>query len=387
MAGAGLHGADCNCFGKITLSELKITHQEIEMSPMFVPGPVDVAEEVAQAQAAPMLPHRSAEFEAIFRRAEENSRKLFYTQSRVLISASSGTGLHEAAVRNFVPDDGRLLLCSNGAFGGRWHDVAVTNGKQADKLETEWDRPVTAELVAGKLEERHYDLLCIVHNETSTGMMNPVAEITAAARKASPDTLIAVDAVSSLSGVKLEMDAWGIDFLMTSSQKALALPPGLALAGVSDRAMARAETVRNRGWYFDLVRLEKHRLKDSTPATPAIGLIYALDLQLQRILGEGLENRFARHSAMAACTHAWAENGGFELFAPPGYRSQTVTTIRKAESFDVGALNRFLLERGMRIAGGYGPIKPTTFRIAHMGELKVADMEALFEAIDAFLEN
>ncbi len=355
------------------------------MSPMFVPGPVDVSDEVAQAQTAPMLPHRSAEFEAIFRRAEENSRKLFYTQSRVLISASSGTGLHEAAVRNFVPDDGRLLLCSNGAFGSRWYDVAVTNGKQADKLETEWDRPVTAELVAGKLAERHYDLLCIVHNETSTGMMNPVAEIAAAARKTSPDTLIAVDAVSSLSGAKLEMDAWGIDFLMTSSQKALALPPGLALAGVSDRAMARAETVQNRGWYFDLVRLEKHRLKDSTPATPAIGLIYALDLQLKRILDEGLENRFARHSAMAGCTLAWAVARGFELFAPPGYRSQTVTTIRKAESFDVGALNRFLLERGMRIAGGYGPIKPTTFRIAHMGELQVSDMEALFEAIDLFL--
>ena len=356
------------------------------MSPMFVPGPVDVADEVAQAQAAPMLPHRSAEFEEIFHRTEGNARRLFFTETRVIISASSGTGMQEAAVRNFVPDGGRMLSCSNGAFGNRWYDVAVTNGKQADKLETEWDRPVTAELVAGKLSYRPYDLLCVVHNETSTGMMNPVAEIAAAAREASPDTLIAVDAVSSLSGAKIEMDSWGIDFLLTSSQKALALPPGLALAGVSDRAMARAETVPNRGWYFDLLRLEKHRLKDSTPATPAIGLIYALDLQLQRIFEEGLENRFARHSAMASSTHSWAEARGFELFAPAGFRSQTVTTIRKSEDFDVGALNRFLLERGMRVAGGYGPIKPGTFRIAHMGELRVEDMESLFEAIDAFLE-
>jgi aspartate aminotransferase-like enzyme len=293
--------------------------------------------------------------------------------------------MHEAAVRNFVPTDGRLLSCSNGAFGNRWSDVAETNGKRTDRLETGWDEPMSADRVAAQLRERHYDLLCVVHNETSTGMMNPVAEIAAAAREISPDTLIAVDAVSSLSGAKIEMDALGIDFLLTSSQKALALPPGLALAGVSDRAMARAETIPNRGWYFDLVRLEKHRLKDSTPATPAIGLVYALDRQLQRIFDEGLENRFARHSAMAAATHAWAEGRGFDLYAPVGYRSQTVTTIRKSETFDVGALNRFLLARDMRVAGGYGPIKPATFRIAHMGELQPADMEALFEAIDSFL--
>ncbi|HUF37376.1 MAG TPA: alanine--glyoxylate aminotransferase family protein [Anaerolineales bacterium] len=357
------------------------------MSPMFVPGPVDVADEVARAQAAPMLPHRSAEFEEIFHRAESGARRLFYTEHRVILSASSGTGLQETAVRNFVTDEGQILMCSNGAFGNRWVDVAGSNGKRADRLETEWDEPVTAERVAEKLKEHHYDLLCVVHNETSTGMMNPVQEIAAAARAASPDTLIAVDAVSSLSGAKIEMDAWGIDFLLTSSQKALALPPGLALAGVSDRAMARAESVPNRGWYFDLVRLEKHRVKDSTPATPAIGLIYALDLQLKRIFEEGLENRFARHSAMAARTQAWAEGRGFELFAPPGSRSQTVTTIRKAETFDVGALNRFLLQRGMRIAGGYGPIKPVTFRIAHMGELQLADMEALFEAIESFIDR
>ena len=355
------------------------------MSPMFVPGPVDVDEDVARAQARAMLPHRSAEFEEIFHRAEENSRKLFFTRYRVIISASSGTGMHEAAVRNFVPENGRVLSCSNGAFGNRWYDVSVTNGKQTDRLETDWGQPITAGLVADKLKEKHYDLLCVVHNETSTGMMNPIKEIAAAAKEISPETLIAVDAVSSLSGAKIEMDDWGIDFLLTSSQKALALPPGLALAGVSDRAMARAETVPNRGWYFDLVRLEKHRSKDSTPATPAISLIYALDVQLQRIFDEGIESRFARHTEMALRTQAWAEARGFELYAPEGYRSQTVTTIKKAESFDVGALNAHLLRQGMRVAGGYGPIKPTTFRIAHMGELQVADMQALFAEIDRFM--
>ncbi len=356
------------------------------MSPMFVPGPVDVDPEVAQAQTAPMLPHRSKAFEEIFHRAEGKARRLFYTQSRVFLSASSGTGFHEAAVRNFVPDSGRILFCVNGAFSQRWLDVGRTNGKQADTIETAWDTPIPPERVAEALKETHYDILCLVHNETSTGLMNPAQAIAAAARDASPDTLVCVDAVSSLSGAKIEMDAWGIDFLLTSSQKALALPPGLALAGVSDRALERAAGVPNRGWYFDLLRLEKHRVANSTPATPAIGLIYALDRQLDRILEEeGLENRFERHSRMASATQAWAQSTGLALFAPKGFRSQTVTTIRKDESFDVGRLNAFLEARGMRVAAGYGPIKPTTFRIAHMGELQIMDMEALFAALDEYL--
>ena len=355
--------------------------------PMFVPGPVDVDPEVAAAQTAAMLPHRSAEFEEIFHRAERKARRLFYTRYRVFLTASSGTGFHEAAVRNFVPEGGWVLSCTNGAFGNRWYDVAVTNGKQTEKLEAAWGQPVTPEMVADALKKRHYDIVCVVHNETSTGVMNPVREIAAVVRERSPDTLVCVDAVSSLSGARIEMDAWGLDLVLSSSQKALALPPGLGLGATSDRALARAEQVPHRGWYFDLVRLEKHRIKNSTPATPAIGLIYALDKQLDRIFEEGLENRFARHSAMAARVQQWAMARGFGLFAAEGCRSQTVTTINKPEGLDLADLNAFLLRRGMRIAGGYGPIKPTTFRIGHMGELRVADVEALLAAMDAYLER
>ena len=355
--------------------------------PMFVPGPVDVAPEVAAAQSQPMLPHRSKEFEAIFHRAEGNLRQVFMTQYRVFITASSGTGLHEAAVRNFVPDDGRVLFCTNGAFGNRWYDVGVANGKQCDKIESEWSHPITPEMVADALKKQHYDMVAVVHNETSTGLMNPVKDIAAIVHELSPDTLVCVDAVSSLSGAKIEMDAWGIDFLLTSSQKCFALPPGLGFAGTSDRALEKAKNVKNRGWYFDLVLLEKHRTKDTTPATPANSLIYALDLQLDRILTEGLENRFARHSAMAARTQQWATDHDLELFPIEGYRSQTVSTIRKAESFDISALNKFLLQRGMRIASGYGPFKPVTFRIAHMGELTMADMEALFVAMEEYMAS
>jgi len=355
------------------------------MSHMFVPGPVDVADEVLQAQAAPMLPHRSGEFEAIFRRASEKAKQLFYTQYRVFLTASSGTGLQEAAIRNFV--NRRVLSVVNGAFADRWHDVALSNGKDVEKLSFEWDRPASPGRIADVVRAGEFEALTVVHNETSTGMQNPVREIAEAVKAVSPDTLILVDAVSSLAGARIEMDAWGLDMVLTSSQKCLALPPGLALGAVSDRAMEKAKSVENRGWYFDLLRMEKHRNKDSSPATPAMSLIFALDLQLDRVLGEGLENRFARHSAMAKRVQEWAEAHDLSMYAPEGYRSQTVTTIKNERGISVPDLNAFLKEREMRIAGGYGPIKQSTFRIAHMGETQMEDIEKLLAAMDEFLRR
>jgi len=355
------------------------------MPHMFVPGPVDVPDEVLQAQAVPMMPHRSKQFESIFRSASEKAQKLFYTQDRVFLTASSGTGLQEAAIRNFV--NKRVLSVVNGAFADRWHDVAKSNGKDVEKLAFEWDTPASPERIADTVRDGGFEALTVVHNETSTGMQNPVKEIAEAVRAVSPDTLILVDAVSSLAGARIEMDAWGLDMVLTSSQKCLALPPGLALGAVSDRAMAKAESVENRGWYFDLLRMEKHRNKDSSPATPAMSLIFALDLQLDRILAEGLENRFARHSAMAKRVQDWAEAHDLSMYAPEGYRSQTVTTIKNDRGINVSELNAFLQEREMRIAGGYGPIKATTFRIAHMGETQMEDIDKLLEAMEEFLKS
>jgi len=355
------------------------------MSRMFVPGPVDVADEVLQAQAAPMLPHRSKEFEAIFRRASEKSQQLFYTKQRVFLTASSGTGLQEAAIRNFVHK--RVLCVVNGAFADRWYEVAVYNGKEADELAFEWDTPASPDQVADTVKQGGYEALTIVHNETSTGLQNPVKEIAQAVHAIAPNTLILVDAVSSLGGAKIEMDACGIDMLLTSSQKCLALPPGLALGAVSDRAMKKAETVENRGWYFDLIRMEKHRNKDSSPATPAMSLIYALDFQLDRILAEGLDNRFARHSAMAKRVQEWADAHDLSMYAPEGYRSQTVTTIKNDRRISISELNTFLKQREMRIANGYGKLKDRTFRIAHMGETQMDDIEILLETMEEYLQK
>jgi len=355
------------------------------MSRMFVPGPVDVADEVLQAQAAPMLPHRSKEFEAIYRRASEKSQGLFYTKHRVFLTTSSGTGLQEAAIRNFV--NKRVLSVVNGAFADRWYEVAVSNGKDVEKLFFDWDAPASPDRIADAVRKGGFEVVAVVHNETSTGLQNPVKEIAEAVRAVAPDTLIFVDAVSSLGGAKIEMDAWGLDMVFTSSQKCLALPPGLALGAVSDRAMKKAESVENRGWYFDLVRMEKHRLKDSSPATPAMSLIFALDFQLDRILVEGLDNRFARHSAMAKRVQEWAEAHDQSIYAPEGYRSQTVTTIRNDRGISISDLNTFLKQREMRIAGGYGQLKDKTFRIAHMGEIQMEDIEKLLIAMEEYLKK
>ncbi len=353
--------------------------------PMFVPGPVDVAPEVAQAQTKPMVPHRSPEFEALFHSCEQRARDLFHTQYRVFLLAASGTAFQEACVRNLVRE--RILVVVNGAFGKRWAEVARTNGKETDVLEVEWGKGVRPEQVAEALRKKRYDVLAVVHNETSTGVENPLKDIAAAAREVAPEIFICVDSVSGLGGAPLYMDEWGLDVVFTSSQKCLALPPGLALAGVSDRALKQAEKVPHRGWYLDFLRLEKHRLKDSTPATPPVALIYALDVQLDRIFREGLEQRWARHRRMAEMTRQWALDHGFALFAEAGYRSQTLTTVTNSRGLDIARLNAFLLERGMRIANGYGPLKHKTFRIAHMGEIQPRDLEALFQALEDFMAS
>jgi predicted phosphoserine aminotransferase len=355
------------------------------MARMFVPGPVDVAPEVLEMQAKPMIPHRSKDFEAIFQRASEKAKALFNTEYRVFLGTHSGSGMQEAGIRNFAQES--VLSCINGSFSDRWYKVAVSNGKKAVKLEAEWGEAITPDMLADALKQQHFEVVTIVHNETSTGVENPLKELCAVVKEVSPDTLILVDAVSSLGGVKVEMDAWGIDFLLTSSQKCLALPPGLSLAATNDRALKKAESVENRGWYFDLLLMEKHRLKDSTPMTPVMPLIYALDFQMDRILAEGLENRYARHAAMAERVQSWAEAVGMPALAAPQYRSKTVSSLQNTRGFEVSALNKFLTQRGMRIANGYGKFKEKHFRIAHMGEIQLSDVDALLPAIEDFVKQ
>lgn len=354
---------------------------------LFIPGPTEVRPEILEAQTAPMIPHRSAECDALVASVEAKLRELFMTAHRVYILASSGSGLQEAAIRNGVRDGFRVANFVNGAFSQRWHDVSVGCGKHAVRIDVPWGQPVLPETVESALSAGGpaWDAITVVHNETSTGVASPVGDIAALVRERYPDTLVCVDAVSSLAGDLVPVDDWGLDVCLTSSQKAMALPPGLAFAAVSDRVLERARQVTGRGWYFDFLLLEKYLQRNTTPATPAISLLRAADRQLDAILAEGMEARAARHHRLAARVQQWALAQGFGLFAAEGYRSATVTCIANTPGVDFAALNGYLKQHGMTISNGYGDLKGQTFRIAHMGDVSDAEIEALLAAMDQFL--
>lgn len=353
---------------------------------LFIPGPTEVRPHILEAQTQWMIGHRMPECAELYGRIQEKLGRVFFTEQRLYITASSGTGLQEAAVRNCSKK--RVLNCINGAFADRWRQVTESNGKENAVLEFDWGQPVSAEAVSSRLREDEFDAITIVHNETSTGVTSPISEIAQAVRSApnGEEIMILVDSVSGLSGVPLAFDEWDLDVVLTSSQKAFALPAGLAFAAVSDRALARAEQVPQRGYYFDFLLLEKYRKRNQTPATPAISLLYALDRQLDHILAEGMENRFARHLALRDRTIDWARTHDFTLFAAQGYESPTVTCLNNDRNIDVGALNEHLRSQGMIISNGYGPLKGKNFRIAHMGDTQMEDLEELLAAIAAFLE-
>lgn len=335
-----------------------------------------------------MIGHRMPECADLIGRIHPRLQEVFFTEKRVLISASTGTGFMEGAVRNSVRH--KVLNCVNGAFSDRMREITEANGKANEVLAVEWGQAVRPEIVAERLAGGDFDAVTVAHNETSTGVASPIGEIAKAVRSLphGEEITIIVDAVSSLGGARLEFDAWDLDVLFSSSQKAFALPPGLAFCAVSDRAMEKAKSIPDRGYYFDFLTLEKYLLRNQTPATSAISLLYALDRQLDDMLAEGLEARFARHLAMRDRTLAWARECGFTIFAAAGYESPTVTCVNNNLEIDVPALNSYLRQRDMIISNGYGSrLKNKTFRIAHMGDLQMGDMETLFSAVESFLEG
>ena len=350
---------------------------------LFIPGPVEVAPEVLEAMAQPMIGHRSKEFSDLQREATEKMRKLMYTDNMIVFSTSSGTGLLETAIRNTTKK--KAIVFSIGAFGNRWYNIAKKNNIPADKHDVEWGKALKPETVDEYLSTGDYDVVAITHNETSTGVMNPAEELAEVINKY-PDVIWIMDAVSSLSGAKIEVDKLGVDFCLTSSQKALAMPPGLAIASVSDKALERAREIENRGFYFDLLRLEKYiKERDHQyPTTPTIPHMYGIDKQLDRILEEGIENRFKRHQKMANYVRDWAKEH-FDLFADENYLSDTVTCIKNTRNIDIPKLNKELRKRNMLIANGYGKLKNDTFRIAHMGETNIKDIKKLLENIEDIL--
>jgi predicted phosphoserine aminotransferase len=345
-----------------------------------------VRPEILDAQAEWMIGHRSTAFAELYARLQGKLRQAFFTQSRVFVMGSSGTGLWEGASRNCIRDGKKALHLVGGAFSERWADVSRLNGKDVDVLAVEWGQAHTPEMVADALKKETYDAVCVVHNETSTGVTNPIKDIAAVVRQYD-DTLMLVDSVSGFLGAELRVDDWGIDFALTSSQKAFALPPGIAFAACSDRVLERAKTVTNRGYYFDFIEIEALAVKNNTPSTPPVALMFAADKQLDDILVEGIENRWARHTQMRDMTHTWTHKSGLGLFAQEGYRSPTVTTVANTKGFDIDTMAKFMSGKGFSMDKGYGKIKGKTFRIAHMGDMQLSTLEEILSGLDEFLET
>lgn len=347
---------------------------------LFIPGPVDVDADVLAKLATPQIAHRSVESTNLQKHISENLQRLMFTKNQIILSTSSGSGLMEMAIRSCTKK--KAAVFSVGAFGDRWYKMAVSNNIDADIYKSEPGKPTTVEMVENALKTGQYDLITVTHNETSSGIENPVYQI-GQLMKQYPDVIYCVDTVSSLGGSKIEVDKCNIDICVSSTQKCLGLPPGLAIASVSQRCYEKAQTVEFRGWYFDLVNLYKRVLKDyQYPSTPSTPHMWALDYKLDKILEvEGLENRFNRHTRQAKIVREWAKKY-FELFADEEFASNTVTCIKNTRGHSVAQLNKDLAQRGYMISNGYGDYKEITFRIAHMADRTDEDLYDLLRNIE-----
>jgi aspartate aminotransferase-like enzyme len=345
----------------------------------FLPGPVEVHPDVLAAMQQPMITHRGPEMAARLERIQAGLQRVFRTTRPVLISTSSATGLLEGAIRSGV--ERRVLVAVGGFFGERLAQIAEACGKEVVRVMVPEGRTIEASHLARFLHGPDVDAVAVVHSETSSGALAPLAEIAAEVRRHDDVTLL-VDAVSSVGGIPIETDRWDLDFICTGSQKALALPPGLALGVASERLLSRARGLPGRGWYFDPLLLAQAARSHQPTQTPAISLLYALERQLDRIAAEGMERRLARHEAMAATVAAWCnDRPGFSLLAPPDRRSWTVSAVRTP--VPASTLVARLAETGWTIAPGLPPLDDSVIRIGHMGEVAPADVEALLAAIDA----
>lgn len=352
---------------------------------LFIPGPIEVSDATYKAMCEPMIGHRSGDFKFLYSEIQPKLQQLFGTTRPVFLSTSSAWGVMEGAIRNLCSKKVLNAMC--GAFSDKWFDVSKRCGKDAGALQVEWGQPILPELVEAELSKGGYDAFTLIHNETSCGVRNPLPEIADVLRRF-PDVMFIVDCVSSFSTEEISMDALGIDVLLTGSQKALALPPGLALFAVSERALAKAKTLPDRGYYFDFVEFAKNQEGDMTPSTPAISLIFALRSKLNEIFAEGPANRYARHKRLNAMVGKWATDRGFEFFAPEGYRSLSLNCLANNKEIDLAAwVKRLRDQHRFAIDGGYGKLKGKTFRISNMGDENEETIHALLEALDATLAD
>lgn len=349
----------------------------------WIPGPTEVRPEILEAQLLPMIGHRGTDMEELLAAIQPGLQQVFRTKRPVYISTSSGTGMMEAAVRNGARQ--RVLCFVNGAFSDRFYRIAAACGLDATAVRLPLGAAPTPDRLRDELKMGDYDAVTVVHSETSTGALAPIRELAGVVRE-HEDVMLLVDSVSGLAGAVVETDAWKLDVLLTGSQKALALPPGLAFTVAQERVLERAKTKTDRGIYFDYLEFEANVRKNQTPNTPAVSLLYVLRAQLQRITAETIERRWERHHSMARRMWAWvdemqARGVAIEILAPPGYRSPTVTCLRLPQGRTGPGVVSAVKNRGFIIATGYGEMKDVAIRIGHMGDHTEDELDALLEVL------
>jgi len=359
---------------------------EIPAQLLMVPGPTPVLPEVRAYGARPPINHRSQPFRDIYHRLHAGLRQIFQTRHDIFIWPASGTGALECAVVNCFSPGERVLALPMGAFGERFAEIAEAFGLRVERLATEYGQAPAAAAVAARLraDGPFAGVLC-TFNETSTGVMLHTAELAAAVRREAPEALLLVDAVSALAGADLRMDEWDCDVVIAGSQKALMVPPGLGLLGVSPRALAAGQRARLPRAYWDWRPYKEMQHHGETPYTPAVTLWYELDAAVRRILAEGLPAVFARNLGMRAAARAAFAAAGFPLLAADADASPTVTAARLPVGMAFAALQEALGRRGVEIAGGMGPLRGRMLRIGHMGALTPADLLRFFGLFDGAL--
>ncbi len=347
---------------------------------LFIPGPVEVESELREIMSTPVVGHRAPEFRETVKRICDKLQGLFLGAGPAYFENCSATAMMEAGVRNLVHD--RILHLTCGAFGERWAQISEACGRSAEHLSVDWGKAIRPEALRDILTNSEpFEAVCITHSETSTGVLNPLKELAEVIREVSPDTLILVDAVSSLGAAELRFADWGLDLVFAGIQKALALPPGLTVYAISERAQQKASSVPGRGFLLDFSAVPKRYAAGATSATPCVPLVFALEAQLDRIQAEGLENRWARHIEMQQATISWGEQHGMSTFAEDGYRSPAVTALEFGDH-DADRILASVKEAGFFLSKGYGRIKDETFRIGHMGDHPLDRVHRLLEAIE-----
>jgi len=340
-----------------------------------IPGPTPIPDEVRQAQSAPMIDHRGTEFAALQREISTGIAQLIGHAGEVLLLTGSGSGAMEAAVVNTLSPGDRALVVNIGGFGDRFAKIATAFGAEVEQLAVPWGHATDAAGLNDRLAaDPPYRAVLITHNETSTGVVNPLRELAAAVRAAPGEPLVVVDGISGLGAIPFEMAGWGIDLVISASQKAWMASPGIAIAALGERAWEANRAARMPRFYWDLAEARRWAELGQTPWTPAVSVLFGLRVGVARLLAEGRERTWARHAAIAAGVAAGIESLGLRLVAAPADRSHTVTAAWLPEGLAWGPFNASMRARGLLVAGGQGPWAGRILRFGHMGEVGIGEM-------------